>query len=324
MADKSFTYAVSRIRALEVKLLNRPFLDSLVSAPTYKDCMDLLAEKGWGNGEAGETAEKVLEGQEEDIWKTMGELGIGKDVFSVLFIPREFHNLKAAVKKICIDAPEDVAIYNEGTYTEPKVIEDALREKNYTALPQGMRECAKEAFESLLHNRDGQVCDCIIDKACLDEITKAAAESDVPVIKEYAESVVAVADIKIAVRGCRAGKSREFLKRALSPCKTIYTEGLINAAVSGLDQLYDFLTQSGYGEAVEALKKSPSVFEKWCDDQIIRAISPEKYHTFTAGPLVAYVLARQNEIKTVRIVLTCRENNIPADEITGRLREMYV
>ncbi|MBQ7557455.1 MAG: V-type ATPase subunit [Lachnospiraceae bacterium] len=324
MADKSYTYAVSRVRALEVKLLNRTFLDTLVNAPSYKDCLELLSEKGWGTGEAGETAEDMLKSQEEDIWVTMGELGVDKDVFRVLFIPREFHNLKAAVKKVCTDAPDDLVIFNEGTVTSPRVMEEAIREKNYTALPEEMRSCAREAFESLLHNRDGQLCDCIIDKACLDEIGKAGARSDVPVIREYAESVVAVADIKTAVRACSTGKSREFLKRAISPCRTIYAEGLINAAVSGIDQLYDFLSQSGYADAVEALKESPSVFEKWCDDQVIRAISPEKYHTFTAGPLVAYVLARQNEIKTVRIVLTCRENDIPAEEITGRLREMYV
>ena len=65
-------------------------------------------------------------------------------------------------------------------------------------------------------------------------------------------------------------------------------------------------------------------FERWCDNRIIEAIRPQKYNSFTIGPLVAYVLARQNEIKTVRIILTGKLNHLPDDAIRERVREMYV
>jgi V/A-type H+-transporting ATPase subunit C len=57
---------------------------------------------------------------------------------------------------------------------------------------------------------------------------------------------------------------------------------------------------------------------------MIETIKPQKYNSFSAGPLIAYVLARENEIKTVRIVLTCKQNGMPDDSIRGRVREMYV
>ena len=79
-----------------------------------------------------------------------------------------------------------------------------------------------------------------------------------------------------------------------------------------------------YAQAAEALRKSPAAFEKWCDDLIIEEIRPQKYNPFTLGPLAAYILARRNEIKCVRMILTGRQNELPDNVIRERLREMYV
>ena len=85
-----------------------------------------------------------------------------------------------------------------------------------------------------------------------------------------------------------------------------------------------FLRGTKYAAAAEALEESPSAFERWCDNAQIRAVKPMKYEVCSVGPLVAYVIARQNEIKTARIIITCKENNLPEDAIRERTREMYV
>ena len=74
----------------------------------------------------------------------------------------------------------------------------------------------------------------------------------------------------------------------------------------------------------EALAESPSAFERWCDNKIIQTIKPQKYNPFSVEPLVAYVLAKENEIKTVRIILTARLNGLEEEQIRERIREMYV
>ena len=72
------------------------------------------------------------------------------------------------------------------------------------------------------------------------------------------------------------------------------------------------------------MRQSPAAFEKWCEDLIISHIRPQKYNPFTLGPLAAYILARRNEIKCVRMVLSCRQNSLPEEAVRERLREMYV
>ena len=107
-------------------------------------------------------------------------------------------------------------------------------------------------------------------------------------------------------------------------CKTLNVERLAHAALAGMDSIMEYLSGAGYAEAADAIKESPSAFERWCDNRIIETIKPQKTNPFSVGPLVAYVIARQNEIQTVRIILTCKQNGLSDDSIRERVREMYV
>ena len=66
-----------------------------------------------------------------------------------------------------------------------------------------------------------------------------------------------------------------------------------------------------------------SAFEKWCDDRqtaLVREVGRQDY--FTVAPLLGYVVARQNEIAAVRIILSGKLNGLPDERIRARLREM--
>ena len=264
--SEQYTYAVARIRALEVGLFSNSTIDQLIACQDYGQCLQFLEEKGWGDSESSGDAEAILTREEEKIWEV--------------------------VKDLHID-----------TY---------------------MQHAAAEAYESLLHTGDGQLCDCIIDRAALDAIYEAGKESDAAIIRDYAESTVGVADIKIAVRSQKTAKSMDFMKRAMAECESVNVDQLSKAALAGMDAIRDYLLGTAYAEGADALAESPSAFERWCDNRIIQTISPQKYQAFTIGPVIAYVIARQNEIKTVRIILSGKQNELPEDSIRERVREMYV
>ena len=158
----------------------------------------------------------------------------------------------------------------------------------------------------------------------MEAILEAGNRSGEKLIQEYAEDTVAIADIKIAVRAQKTGKSADFMKHAMAPCKKVSVDALAHAAAGGFNNICDYLSSVGFGECAEQLKQSPSAFERWCDDRIIQTIKPQKYEAASVGPLVAYVLARENEIKTVRIILSGKASKLPDEKIRERIREMYV
>lgn len=321
MAEKDYIYAVARIRSKELALFGKQTIDQLMSCRTYADCIRMLTDKGWGN--PTDSPEKMLTAEHDKTWALMRELVEDMSVFDVFLYSNDYHNLKAAIKQACISDEVPDIYMSKGT-VNVDTIKTAVNEKNFAMLPEDMQKCAEEAYEIQLKTHDSQMCDVVIDRAALEAIYKKGIESGTELFEGYARLKCVAADINIAIRGCKTGKDMEFLRKALVPVDTLDIEALIEAALNGTEAIYEYLENTIYADAVPEIKKSPSAFERWCDNEIIEHIRPQQYNPFTISPLAAYILARENEIKSVRILLSGKLNNLPEDSIRERLREMYV
>lgn len=323
MSVLEYTYAVARIRSKEMTLFSAATIEQLMARKSHEDCLKFLQEKGWGDSDTPITAEGILAREREKTWEDVRELVPDMSVFDILGYPNLFHNLKAAIKAACSEGKTANIFYTDTIPSGEEMLE-AVKNRDFARLPENMRETAAQALETLLHTRDGQLCDVIVDRAALEAVCRAGKDAKDDVIRDYAQSSVAVANIKIAVRSQKTAKSLEFIKSALAPCETLDVEALARAALKGQDAIREYLAGTDYREGADALAESPSAFERWCDNRVIRSIQPQKYNSFSVGPIIAYVLARENEIKTVRIILSGKLNGLSDDSIRERIREMYV
>ncbi len=322
---KDYTYAVARIRGNELTLFSQATMEQLMACKTYSDALQFLDEKGWGYPDQELTAENLLDAETEKTWGLIGEITEDMSAFDVFRIADDYHNLKAAIKLAFTNSDLDTSrVYLTGGTIDPVVIERAARERDFSALPQEMAHAAEEAQNTLLHTGDGQLLDMILDRASLEAVYAAGKNAEHEVLREYASLTVAAADIKIAVRCGQVGKSLEFTQRALAECDELDTKALAQAALNGTESVADYLAGTDYAAAADALKESPAAFERWCDNLIIENMKPQKFESFSIGPLAAYILARQNEIKCVRMILSGKQNELPDEVIRERLREMYV
>lgn len=322
MADKLYLYAVARIRSKELALLGKSDIEQLMNCKNEKEALKLLTDKGWGR-DGTQTAEQVLEAEREKTWDLLREMVDDMSVFNTFLCGNDYHNLKAAIKQAYKGMEVPDIYYADGTI-DPESIKKAINEQDFSLLPDRMREVAKEAYKIQLHTGDSQLCDVIIDKAALETIYAEGKSSGNELINQYAELKVAQADINIAIRSVKTGKDREFLSRALVKCESLDIERLIDSAMEGTEAIYKYLSGTVYSDAVPALMESSQAFERWCDNRIIEYIRPQKFNPFTLSPLAAYFLARENEIKTVRIILSGKRNDIADNVIRERLRDMYV
>lgn len=319
---EDYIYAVARVRSKELSLLTRQDMDQLLSCRTYEECLRVLNDKGWGNGST-QQAEALLAVEEEKTWSFIRELTDDLTPFDVLLYPTDYNNLKAAIKCVVTNT-EPINVFLPGGKIEPEVMMKCVRENDFSALSPAMAQAADTAYHTLLHTEDGQLCDVILDQACLKGMLKEGCSSGNEVVEEYAELVAATSDIKTALRSCKTGKSKAFLESALVPCATLDADTLAAAACTGMEELFSYLASTPYSEAADQLKSSYSAFEKWCDNRVIALIKEQKSNPFTIGPLFAYVLARRNEIGSVRIILSGKLNELDDGMIRERVRDMYV
>ena len=324
MSKTKYTYAVARIRALEVSLLTNAVIEQLLACKSAEQALQFLVEKGWGDLTAGTLdADEVLNKEEEKMWQTIREVAPDMHVFDVLSLPKLYHNLKAAIKEVCTEVENKNIFYDDCEIPGEEMFA-LVQNKEFDKLPGNMSATAREAFDTLLHTRDGQLCDLIIDHATLEAMLEAGKKSGEKIIEEYAQTAVAIADIKIAVRSQKTGKNAEFMKKAMVNCSEINVDQLTQAALAGAEEIAQYLEGTSYREGADALRISPSAFERWCDNKMTDSMRSQKYESFSVGPLLAYLLARQNEIKTVRIILTGKQNEFPDEAIRERIRVMYV
>lgn len=322
MKSQDFTYAVSRIRMKETKLLSKKDIDRLISQKDYQSVLRTLAELGFGSENSNDNTD-ILTAEQNKLWSLMAELTEDMSVFDVFRLQNDYHNLKVCVKSVYSNAAPEPMLVSGGTVDSDDLFE-AVKNRDYNDLPAILGETAALSLDTLLKTGDGQLCDVVIDKACLDAVADFASKASDEVIKDYAELFVASANIKIAVRGSKLNKSFEFFTKAIAECTSLDKEVLSRSAVKGFDEICAYLSTTKYKDAVSYIKKSMSSFEKWCDDLLINGMKKQKSEPFTVGPLVAYILAKQNEIKAVRLILIAKLNGLDDSKISERIREMYV
>ena len=323
MAKADYTYAVARIRSMELKLFSAKEIDNLLSLSDYNSCLRYLNEKGWGDDNSSLNGDEIISIERKKIWKLMNELVKEENTFDVFLIQNDFHNLKVAIKSITRNVDPENMFIEFGKISGQKIYE-SIQNRKYSYLPEYLQNIAKYALDTLLQTSDGQLCDVLIDKACLDAVYKIGQSSDNEIIKLYSELFVASSNIKTAVRCAKVGKTLNFIKQALAECNSINCYALAVASSKGLEEVCNYLSTTTYKMAVEALKSSPSTFEKYCDDLLTDKMQSQKWEPFTIGPLIAYIIARENEIKTVKLILSAKLNSLDIEIVKERLRKMYV
>lgn len=321
MANNQYIYAVTRAHVRELSLLTAATLEQMLAAPDYDAAVAILAEKGWETEQHDPGA--ILMAEENKTWDFLSEMIEDMSPFHVFLVANDYHNLKAAIKKT-ITGSEVEPVYLPRGIVPLAQLRHAAETADFSALPPEMRAAGEAAFDALRTAGDGQLCDIRLDIAALAATRRAGKESGSEILARYGELTVAVANIKTAVRCAKLGKPRSFVRQALAECDTLSIDRLAQAAGQGIEALYTYLASTDYAEAVPTLRKSAATFECWCDNLMMRSIRSQKTVSTGIGPLAAYLLAREWEMKSVRMILSGQLNRLPAAAVRERLRELYV
>jgi V/A-type H+-transporting ATPase subunit C len=84
---------------------------------------------------------------------------------------------------------------------------------------------------------------------------------------------------------------------------------------------YSALVEEGYEYLVN--ERSFRKLEKLCDDFLTKATRATRYVHFGVEPLVAYFLAKMNELKILRLLFVGKLHGIEPDTIKERLPDVF-
>ena len=96
------------------------------------------------------------------------------------------------------------------------------------------------------------------------------------------------------------------------------------------ENIYGKISTSSYSEFIKSGLEyysktgSVSLLEKLFDNYIMHMMKDAKIIPFGVEPLLAYIYAKETEIKIIRIIMVGKINNISGELVRERLRDIYV
>ena len=322
MNQTDYAYGVSYIRSIENRLMDKGDIEGLILTKTPEEAMRMLNDKGYSNEpHPSSEFEQLLSKQQSLCWETVREVAPNGAPLDILLYKNDFHNLKVVIKAVFSANENFENLFLTPATVDTAIIVEAISEKAFSKLPEMLRSVAERSYEALSNTEDSQLSDIIIDKASMDYTMKCALESKSDFLIELIRLENTLADIKIAYRAMKTEKNADFLNQALSENSGLSRETLISVALAGEDALLSFISQNGFEDAANTLKISVSEFEKYQDSTKNAFVQRANFVTLGPEPLIAYILKKQAELLSVRIIMSGKINGFPESVIRERLRD---
>lgn len=325
MAEKTYNYAVARIRVLEKNLLNKQTLNNMAEAKSAEEALRVLTDAGYGDAAEQINVhdyEALLSKEVEKTYALMRELAPQEDMFNVFLYKNDYQNLKVLLKQEVSGVNGEAYLVSGGTVDIEKM-KDSLLNRSFNELPEIMAQALREALAAYGKTQNGQIIDIILDKALYKNMSETAKKSKNYFVIQLVETMCDLANIKTLMRIRAMKKDYEVFEAAFLPGGSIRKDMFSDAFKSDTPAAVFYITR--YGNICEqGFAGSFTEFERLCDNFLIEYIKQAKYIHLTIEPLIAYLFAREAEIKMARIIMTSKLNGISTEKIKERLRESYV
>lgn len=333
MEHLQFANANARIRALETKLLDKAKIDKIIDSSSSEDALKILSETEYSNYMSKinrpEDYEILLSGELKRVYNLMYSLSPEKNIINIMALRYDYHNIKVMMKGRILNKDLSYLLIPVGTISEDK-LKQFFSSENYRELSPIMREAIIKTKEIFEEEKDPQKIDIVLDSFMYKEMLVKAKEINESFIDDYLKIWIDLTNIKTLLRAKKQNKKRKFLEEILIEGGTIDKKTLISYEMDSVDNIAAKLSYTNYEKIIrlglEEYSKTNNIsyFEKLSENYIMEFVKKAKYVSFGVEPLIGYIIAKETEIKILRIIMVGKLNNIAPEVIRERLRDVYV
>lgn len=311
-----YGFAVGRVRVLETRSLDAAAFERLLDAPSFSEQKRLLSETIYGRYiERAFTAEEVERALDEalaDFYRLLDDSALPREVHRFFRVRYDFANLKAAAKSRALGAPLEGLLVAHGTLPLEAFHHDLH------ALPKPFSTVAAQ-----LDHPDTRI-DLTVDRAMYAELTRLSRESGSEFLQMLGQLFVDIANLKSLVRSKLAGMAPDRAEDLFFEGGTVSVARLGRMALLPTDELTAAIMHTpGFKRLDPERLLDTAHLDLSADDMLIGAIRHARRGPINSEPVIAYVLSREFEVATLRVVLLGKLGGIETDTMRARLRARY-
>ena len=324
---EAYLYISAMLRSRETRMLTREKAERMLDAPSFEESAKILADCGYEDMSqmSAREIDQALAAHRDTVFKELAGLAPNETIVDVFRIKYDYHNAKVILKAEAMNSDESGLMSGSGRVA-PQTMLAAYNEDRCRDLPGGLGAAMEEAKGVLARSANPQLADFVLDKAYFAELAALAEQLDSEFLTGYVAILADSTNLKSAVRTLRMGKDADFMRQALVPGGNV-SPARIAAAASGegLASLFNtrLLKDAAALGAAAVDGGTMTAFELACDNAVMAYMADAKLTAYGEEPVVAYMAAVENEITTIRMILTGRLAGIEPQVIRERLRDMY-
>lgn len=328
-----FSQVIPRLRVYETKLLDKSKLDRMIDSNSANEALKVLKETEYANiisnVKRPEDYEVILSEELKRVFRLMYEISPVKSLIDLMGIKYDYHNIKVILKGMFLKENLSNLLISVGTI-EPSKIKSLIENNDLRDLGSIMRQSIEEAMASFESTKDPQIVDIILDRYMFKALIYIKNEIKDAFVDKYIAALIDSTNIKTLLRVKKQNKDREFLASVIIEGGAIDRDKLLGMFNDSVENIQTKLSYTSYLDftknGIEHYTKTGSVslLEKLVDNFIMDMMKNAKIIPFGVEPLLAYIYAKETEIKVIRIIMVGKLNSISSEVVRERLRDIYV
>ncbi|MDD4316649.1 MAG: V-type ATPase subunit [Clostridia bacterium] len=320
-------FANTRAKAKELNLFSEERLLRMMECAALVDAVRILFEANYGGGlivDNENDFEKVLLEEQRLATEFAKEAAPADIGFECFFLRNDYHNIKSLLKaKYGGIADVTPLIMPDGIYAygELKSAIDSNR-LDYTPHLAEATATIDKRFEA--GEGGPRIIDTLIDKAMFMDITDRLKKGVDTFVKEYFTALIDTTNILSLLRVFNIGEKMSFFAGNYLEGGSLDIKTFVECASDPYNKLPVALRGTPYHDLTAKIERGElSVYETSQDNYLLKIFSVSKNDMFSVAPIIGYYLAKQNEIKVIRVVLVCIKNKVSKEDMKKRVRMLY-
>lgn len=306
MIDKmEYVQAAALVKVAEKKMLNSPKLMRMIDANTALDILKILSETDYSKSMAGvvreEDYEEILSNEIKKVYSFARQLAKKHtEIVDILALKYEFQNLKLRLK---------AKLKNKNVDKYTVKLSNINLESEYKS--------AKEVFD-----KTDDITQAVIslDKMYYEKLKKECESTKLEIFSKYYNLLINSYNLLTFLRLKNQKRSIKYANKCIFENESLLNIYEKDSYIEDLKKMFD---NKKMWEKYEKTGKI-SVIEKELDNCVMYLIKEYKDVNYGIEPIVTYILAKEYEMKAIRLIMTGKINKIDTNIIKERMREIYV
>ncbi len=321
--DWQYAFETARVRTLEVLMLPRSVFVDMANAASFEQAADYLrsGEYAIGTGSPISELERILPDRRAQVRREFAGWMHDERIVTLFRARDDFANLRLAIRRAMTKKETGRDYSDEGNLPAEQFAE-VFDSERYELLPEHMTKAAEQAILAYYSDKDIRGIDYAIDavEAEFNVTTAAKLGSEFLLGLFRIQSDLANIRTMLRLRFTEAQQRNVFL-----PGGYIERDRLMRGLDVGGEGLAALFFATPYFELVQAgaayaaSEKSFLKIEQQCEEYLNGYLRTTISITAGTQPIIAYLLAKENEIRMVRLVLTARKNGLNPKLILDRI-----